>query len=106
MLADLSFTLQGLITSALMLAAVVGALVGLGQVLRTREDAFRAAGKLTKAGWGAILGGSALVVFAFGPLSLLGLVAVVAIIVYWVDVRPALRAVLGAGRSDGPYGPW
>ncbi len=45
----------------------------------------------------------------FSGLGILGLVALVASIVYLVDVRPKLREV-GGGRGNqrqvGPYGPW
>ena len=59
-----------------------------------------AAGKLTKPGWAAITGLSAAVVFWFTPMSFLGLPAVIAAIVYLVDVRPALRE-LGNGAGWG-----
>ena len=54
---------------------------------------FVAAGKLTKPGWLAITGIAALIVFWFGPLSFLGLPAVIAGVVYLVDVRPAVRGL-------------
>jgi len=55
--------------------------------------AFVAAGRLTKPAWVAILAVSLVVGQALGLISPLGLVAVVATIVYFVDVRPALRAL-------------
>lgn len=55
--------------------------------------AYVAAGKLTKPAWGAITGIALVVLYLFGPLSFLGLPAVVAGIVYLVDVRPALRGL-------------
>ena len=44
----------------------------------------------------------------FGGIGILGLVALVAAIVYLVDARPKLREVGGRGnnRSVGPYGGW
>ena len=54
---------------------------------------FVAAGKLTKPGWLAITGIAALVLYWSGPLSFLGLPAVVAAVVYLVDVRPAVRGM-------------
>jgi hypothetical protein len=55
---------------------------------------FTAAGKLTKPGWAAITGLAALVIFwQQNPMSFLGLPAVIAAIVYLVDVRPAVRAL-------------
>ncbi len=54
---------------------------------------FVATGKLTKPGWAAITGIAALVIFWFGPMSFLGLPAIVATVVYLVDVRPAVRGL-------------
>jgi hypothetical protein len=54
---------------------------------------FVAAGKLTKPGWAAITGLAALIVFWQGPMSFLGLPAVIAAVVYLVDVRPAVRGL-------------
>ncbi len=55
--------------------------------------AFVAAGKLTKPGWAAITGLAVLVVVLFKPLSFLGLPAIIAAVVYLVDVRPAVRGL-------------
>ena len=54
---------------------------------------FVAAGKLTKPGWVAITALAALLLYWQGPLSFLGLPAVIAAIVYLVDVRPAVRGL-------------
>ncbi|TQN41226.1 uncharacterized protein DUF2516 [Blastococcus colisei] len=54
---------------------------------------FVAAGKLTKPGWAAITGLSVVAVYFFGLLSFLGLPAIIAAIVYLVDVRPAVRGL-------------
>jgi hypothetical protein len=60
----------------------------------TRPSAgFVAAGKLTKPGWAAITGLAAVVIWWQGPMSFLGLPAVIAAIVYLVDVRPAVRGL-------------
>ena len=71
---------------ALALWALVDALV-------RPATGFVAAGKLTKPGWVAITALAALLLFWQGPMSLLGLPAVIAAIVYLVDVRPAVRAL-------------
>jgi len=83
-----------------------------------REDAYRAADKNTKGFWLIILGLAAVVMKLFSILSFLPVIGLIAVIVYMVDVRPALRAVSGRpgrvrlGRrnrgssSDGPYGPY
>jgi hypothetical protein len=55
---------------------------------------FVAAGKLTKAGWAAITGLAAVIIWwQQNPLTFLGLPAVIAAIVYLVDVRPAVRGL-------------
>ena len=60
-----------------------------------RPDAFVAAGKLTKPAWLAIVGVATVVVWFFGLISFFGIPAVVALLVYLVDVRPAVREVTG-----------
>lgn len=57
--------------------------------------AYAAAGKLNKQAWVAILAVCLVVGQLLSLVSMLGLAAVVATIVYFVDVRPALRR-LGA----------
>ncbi|MEO8106736.1 MAG: DUF2516 family protein [Actinomycetes bacterium] len=61
--------------------------------------AFVAAGKLTKPIWLAITGVSALVLFPFfrpfGLFSFFGIPALVAVLVYFLDVRPAVRGMSG-----------
>ncbi|WP_330177774.1 DUF2516 family protein [Streptomyces sp. NBC_01498] len=80
-----------------------------------REDAFRAAGKQTKPFWLIILAIALVVSLIFPLLSFLPIIGLIAIIVYFVDVRPAIKQVGGGGggrglrggsSSDGPYGPY
>ncbi|MDP9460691.1 MAG: DUF2516 family protein [Actinomycetota bacterium] len=71
---------------ALALWALVDALV-------RPANGFVAAGKLTKPGWVAITALAALLLYWQGPMSFLGLPAVIAAIVYLVDVRPAVRGL-------------
>ncbi len=63
-------------------------------------NGFVAAGKLTKPGWAAITGIAAAVVYWFGPMTFLGLPAIIAAVVYLVDVRPAVR---GVQRGNSPW---
>jgi hypothetical protein len=58
-----------------------------------------AAGKLTKPAWAAITGLAVLIVFWQGPMSFLGLPAIIAAIVYLVDVRPAVKGLRRGGSS-------
>jgi hypothetical protein len=57
--------------------------------------AYVAAGKLTKQAWVAILAVCLVVGQLLSLMSMLGLAAVIATIVYFVDVRPALRRLGG-----------
>ena len=60
---------------------------------------FVAAGKLTKPGWMAITGIAAMLLYFRGPLDFFGLPAVIAAVVYLVDVRPALRGLRRGNTS-------
>ncbi|MCP3759460.1 DUF2516 family protein [Streptomyces sp. NPDC056773] len=87
------------------------AVVAFVLALTAREDAYRAAGKQTKTFWLVILGITVVVDFFLGMLFL-QIAGLVASIVFFVDVRPALKEVSGGGgrrggsSSDGPYGPY
>ncbi|WP_323378861.1 DUF2516 family protein [Streptomyces smaragdinus] len=75
-----------------------------------REDAYRAADKQNKGFWLIILGIAVAVNF-FAGMFFLMIIGLIANIVYFVDVRPALKQVTGPRRrggssSDGPYGPY
>ena len=77
--------------------------------LTHKPEAYVASGKQTKVFWALLLGIAAVITFSIGFLRLFGLIGVVAVIVYLVDVRPALRAIRGGRGPDrhmGPYGPW
>ncbi|MFE1953394.1 MULTISPECIES: DUF2516 family protein [Streptomyces] len=99
-----------LYTAMLVLAVVAFVLAAVA-----REDAYRAASKQTKPFWLIILG-IAVVVNLLVPMLFLQLAGLVASIVFFVDVRPALKQVGGGGgggwrrgggsSSDGPYGPY
>jgi Protein of unknown function (DUF2516) len=54
---------------------------------------FVATGKLTKPAWVAITGLATVVVYFFGLMSFFGLPAIIAAVVYLVDVRPAVRGL-------------
>ena len=78
------------------LALAVWALVD--AVIRPAAS-YVAAGKLSKPAWTAITGVAALILLWQGPLSFLGLPAVVAAVVYLVDVRPAVRSLKPGNNS-------
>ena len=82
----------------LLLALYVGAqgltLWAFVDALIRPAPAFPATGKLTKPAWAAITGLAALLIFwQQNPMTFLGLPAVIAAIVYLVDVRPAVRGL-------------
>ncbi|MDE9365534.1 DUF2516 family protein [Luteipulveratus sp. YIM 133132] len=102
------FQVQNVVALVLSIALFVMQLSAFVDALRHREDAYRAAGKLTKVWWCAITGVcAALGLLSLGnPLSIFEIIAVVGAAVYLADVRPALHRVMGRGRNEGPYGPW
>ncbi len=84
-----------------LLAIPVGAYAFI-HALMQRADAFTAVDKLTKPAWLGITGASLLVLIVFqGPRSsgtLFWLAALVAVLVYIVDVKPAVVGVQGGGQ--------
>ena len=81
------FTALYFAAQALTLWAFVDALI-------RPASGFVAAGKLTKPGWAAITGLAALIIlWQQNPMTLFGLPAVIAAVVYLVDVRPAVRGL-------------
>ncbi len=67
-----------------------------------RGDAFPAVGTLPKGLWLALTGGAAVLTLALGlsPMGLIGMIGLIAGLVYVLDVRPALK-----DATDGS-GPW
>lgn len=98
------FNLLGLLT----LALTVFSAVALFFAATAREDAYRAANKQTKQFW-LILLGVAFAVMLVVPMIFLQIIGLIAVIVFMVDVRPALKQVSGrrgGSSADGPYGPY
>jgi Protein of unknown function (DUF2516) len=71
-------------------------------------QSFVAADKQTKPFWLIILGITAFAdLIGFGSfLGIISIIGVIAALVYFLDVRPALKQVGGGRSSSGPYGPW
>jgi hypothetical protein len=89
---DLVFLLLYLAAQALTVWAFVDALV-------RPAAGFVATGKLTKPAWVAITALAAVILYLTkNPIALLGLPAIIAAVVYLVDVRPAVR---GLHRGNG-----
>ena len=107
-------TAQILIFLTLYLIVFVLCIVALVDLLRRRAPAFPAAGKRTKAFWGAVLGVATAVAFValpyplgIGELQFLALGSAVAATVYLVDVKPALGPHRrGGGRGPASRGGW
>ncbi|MER5222329.1 DUF2516 family protein [Streptomyces flaveus] len=97
--------------SLLFLGMLVLAVVALVMAAMAREDAYRAADKKTKPFWMIILGVT-VAVNLLVPILFLQIAGLIATIVFFVDVRPAIKQVSGGGgrpggsSSDGPYGPY
>jgi hypothetical protein len=89
------FAVEGitmLVIEIVLLAVKIFAFVN---ALRFSDEAYRAAGKLTKAAWTIILGLGmvAQIVLAGSPLNLINLAFTVAALVYLADVKPALSSL-------------
>ena len=84
---------EGLVFSVLYWGALALAAWALVDALVRPAAGYVAAGKLTKPGWAAITGLALLVLLWRGPMTFLGLPAVIAAVVYLVDVRPALQGL-------------
>jgi Protein of unknown function (DUF2516) len=81
------------IANVILLVALIIQVWAFVDALTHPAGAYLAAGKLTKQAWLAILGVALVVVLLSGWFGSLGLAAIIATIVYFVDVRPALRRV-------------
>jgi hypothetical protein len=85
---------DGWLLFALYVASQVLTLWAFVDALIRPAAGFVAAGKLTKPGWAAITGLAAVIIYwQQSPLTILGLPAVIAAVVYLVDVRPAVRGL-------------
>ena len=84
---------DGLVYDVLLYGTLALALWAFVDALVRPAAGFVAAGKLTKPGWLAITGLAVLVIYLFTPMCFLGLAAIIAAVVYLVDVRPAVRGL-------------
>ena len=92
------FGLSNALLSAISVAVLVLHAWALVDCVTRPANAFEAAGKLTKPAWLAITGIALALGLLFNPLGLFGLAAIVASIVYLVDVRPAVKEIQGGGN--------
>jgi hypothetical protein len=101
------------VLSWVQLALNVFAAVMLIDAAVRRDDAYRAANKQSKGMWLIFLGVATALLFLLPLMSFLPIIGLIAVIVYTVDVRPAIKGVTGGrgprrggSSSDGPYGPF
>lgn len=74
---------------------VVGAVWGAIQVAMTRDDAFTVIDR-SKQNWLLLLGGTAVGVLVLVPfISFIWIAGAVIVGIYWQDIRPSIRDVLG-----------
>ena len=92
------FGLSNALLSAISVAVLVLHAWALVDCVTRPANAFEAAGKLTKPAWLAITGIALALGLLFNPLGLFGLAAIIASIVYLVDVRPAVKEIQGGGN--------
>ena len=90
---------NGLLMTVLSLGALALAAWALLDALVRPAAGYVAAGKLTKPAWVAITAIAGVVLYFMGPLSFFGLPAVIAGVVYLVDVRPAVRGLSRGGSG-------
>jgi hypothetical protein len=100
---SLLYNLDGWVLLGLWLLAIPVGGYAFVHALMQRSDAFTAADKLTKPAWLGITGASLLILIVFqgGPRSsgaLFWVAALVAVLVYIVDVKPAVVRVQGGGQ--------
>jgi hypothetical protein len=87
--------LTGFVSWVISLAVLALAAWALVDCITRPTRAFLAASKLTKPAWLAITAGALGILLLFSPLHVFGIAAIVASVVYLVDVRPAVREVQG-----------
>jgi hypothetical protein len=93
--------LDFVLLNALRYGTIALAAWALVDALMRPATAYVAASKLTKPAWGAITGLALVLAYLTAPLTFFWLPAVIAAVVYLVDVRPAVR-----GLQRGGNNPW
>lgn len=91
----LAFRALNYLQIGFLVLVVAAAVWGAVQVAMTRDDAFTVIDR-SKQNWLLLLGGTAVGVLVLGPfLSFIWIAGAVIVGVYWQDIRPAIRDVLG-----------
>lgn len=87
------FTVEGYVGILVYFAILVVTIFAFVNSLLYSNEAYLAAGKLTKAAWCTILGFAVAIQLVPISLPLIGIVLLVAALVYLADVRPALAGL-------------
>ncbi|HET8959810.1 DUF2516 family protein [Nocardioides sp.] len=88
-----AFAVESYLVFALFLALMAVKVFALVSSLLFSTESYRAADKLTKPAWCAILGLGLACQFLFSPLNFINLAFTIAALVYLADVRPALASL-------------
>lgn len=89
----MAYSLISWIPAVITMLVVFAAMVGFFDAIRRSDDAFAAVGRGPKIAWLIGLLASALVVWFGGMMSMLGIIATIATVVYHVDQKPKLIEV-------------
>ncbi|MDQ1250322.1 MAG: hypothetical protein QG597_4701 [Actinomycetota bacterium] len=84
-----------LVVNVLRVVLTIAALAALVDCVRQPAQAFGYIGRLSKPLWMGLLGVAAAFIFV-APVSILGLAGVVAMGVYFADVRPKIKEMTGS----------
>ncbi len=90
---------DGIVLLALYYATLVLTVWAFADAVIRPAAGYVAAGKLTKPAWAGITALAAVIIYLQGPMTFLGLPAVIAAVVYLVDVRPTVRGVQRGNSS-------
>lgn len=94
-----AFTVINWIEITIQFAGLFAGLFAAVHAARQRPDAFTATDKLNKPAWIAITGVSSFVIYLFGTGNILSFAAIIAIAIYFADVRPKVDDIQrGGGR--------
>jgi hypothetical protein len=94
-LVNMAFRGLNYLQLAFVFMVAIAAIWGAVQVAMTRDDAFTVIDR-SKQNWVLLLGGAGLGVLVLGPIvSMIWIIGAVIVGIYWQDIRPSIRDVLG-----------
>lgn len=86
--------------AVLYLGVGIAGIVGLIMVAMTRPDAFPAADRQSKGTWLALMAGASVACLIGSYVPMLAIAGVVIVGLYWWDLRPQLRDLLGGAQGS------